>query len=159
MLKIENLSAFYGKKQVIFDLSAEFKSGRFTAILGRNGSGKSTLLSCLASSIRYSGKILLDGEDIWEKPKNIGSVRYRVGLVMQYPEYQLFEETVYKDIAYGPKNMGLSDEDIDERVQYAAHFTGITREMVEENAYSPEPVASALLEMLTNEKYYKQSQT
>jgi energy-coupling factor transport system ATP-binding protein len=83
----------------------------------------------------YEGRVLLDGADIWARPKDINKIRFRVGLVMQYPEYQLFEETIYKDIAYGPKNMGLSDEEINERVLEAADFVGLGRELLDKSPF------------------------
>ena len=88
-----------------------------TGIIGHTGSGKSTLVQLLNGLTRpESGRVLLDGEDIWHRPRDIGKIRFRVGLVMQYPEYQLFEETVYADIAFGPRNMKLSKEEVRERV-------------------------------------------
>lgn len=105
--------------------------GEFLGIIGHTGSGKSTLIQHLNGLLKpTSGTIYLDGRDIWEKPKEIRKVRFEVGLVFQYPEYQLFEETVYKDIAFGPGNMGLSKEEIDRRVHQAAAFAGITEEML-----------------------------
>ena len=83
----------------------------------------------------YEGRVLLDGADIWAKPKDINKIRFRVGLVMQYPEYQLFEETIYKDIAYGPKNMGLADDEIRERVLEAADFVGLDRELLDKSPF------------------------
>lgn len=112
------------------DVSCAFEEGVITGLIGHTGSGKSTLVQMLNGLLRpSSGQILLDGKDIWEDPKKIADVRYRVGLVFQYPEYQLFEETVYEDIAYGPKNMGLSAGQVDSRVREAAGFVGIEEEM------------------------------
>jgi energy-coupling factor transport system ATP-binding protein len=101
--------------------------GEFIGIIGHTGSGKSTLMQHLNGLLKpTSGKVLLDGKDIWSDKKLTRQARFRVGLVFQYPEYQLFEETVYKDIAFGPKNMGLSKEEIDRRVREAAGFVGLT---------------------------------
>lgn len=109
------------------DVSVGFEDGKITGLIGHTGSGKSTLVGMLNGLIRpMSGEVLLDGENIWEKPKNIGSVRFRVGLVMQYPEYQLFEDTVEKDISFGPKNMGLSPDEISRRVKEAADIVGLS---------------------------------
>ena len=95
-------------------------------IIGSTGSGKSTLISHFNGLLKpTSGKVLVDGQDIWADPSQIRKFRFLVGMVMQYPEYQLFEETVYKDIAFGPKNMGLSEQEIDRRVRRAAEFCGL----------------------------------
>ena len=97
-------------------------------IIGHTGSGKSTLIQQCNGLLRpTSGQVLLRGKDIWEQPKKIRAVRFQVGLVFQYPEYQLFEETVCKDIAFGPKNQGLTEPEIEERVQRAAEFVGLSR--------------------------------
>ena len=105
--------------------------GEFIGIIGHTGSGKSTLMQHLNGLLKpTSGKILLDGKDIWSDKKLTRQARFRVGLVFQYPEYQLFEETVYKDIAFGPKNMGLSKDEIDRRVRQAADFVGLTEEQL-----------------------------
>ena len=104
-------------------VSVSFEQGRVTGVIGHTGSGKSTLVGMLNGLIRpTAGKVLLDGKDIWEKPKEIRSVRFRVGLVMQYPEYQLFDETVEKDIGFGPRNMGLSEDEVRLRVREAMDF-------------------------------------
>ena len=104
-------------------VSVSFEKGRVTGVIGHTGSGKSTLVGMLNGLIRPTeGKVLLDGKDIWEKPKEIRSVRFRVGLVMQYPEYQLFDETVEKDIGFGPRNMGLSEDEVRLRVREAMDF-------------------------------------
>ena len=106
--------------------------GEFIGIIGHTGSGKSTLMQHLNGLLKpTSGRILLDGKDIWSDKKLTRQARFRVGLVFQYPEYQLFEETVYKDIAFGPKNMGLSKEEIDRRVRQAADFVGLTEQQLQ----------------------------
>ena len=108
------------------DVSFAVEEGDFVGIIGSTGSGKSTLITHFNGILKpTSGQVLLDGKDIWAKGQDIRKVRFAVGLVFQYPEYQLFEETVYKDIAFGPANMGLSAEEIDRRVQRAAAFCGI----------------------------------
>ena len=116
------------------DVSLDIKEGIITGIIGHTGSGKSTLVQLLNGLIKPdSGEILLDGENIWANPKEISKIRYRVGLVMQYPEYQLFEETVAKDIAYGPTNMGL--ENVDTVVLEAAEFAGVDKELLEKSPF------------------------
>ena len=141
MLEFKNVSYVYGKKTpfekaAVNDVSITIKDDSVTGLIGHTGSGKSTLAQMMNALIKpTSGQIFLDGKNIHAKDYNTPSVRYEVGLVFQYPEYQLFEETVYKDIAYGPKNMGLGDEDIDERVRFAAHFTGISDEMFEKSPF------------------------
>ena len=118
------------------DVSAEIEEGKITGIIGHTGSGKSTFVQLLNGLEKpMSGKVLLDGQDIWEKPREIGKIRFRVGLVMQYPEYQLFEETIRRDIAFGPKNMGLSDAEIAERVEMAADFVGLDRQLLDKSPF------------------------
>ena len=130
-LTVENVSFVYSagtpfEVRALDGVSVNIESNRITGIIGHTGSGKSTLVQMFNGLIRPTeGKILLDGEDIWADPKKISGIRYRVGLVMQYPEYQLFEETVEADIAYGPKNMGLDDTEIANRVLESAKFVGL----------------------------------
>ncbi len=122
--------------KAIDNVDLEVMPGEFLGIIGHTGSGKSTLIQHLNGLLRPTdGQILLDGTDIWERPKEIRKVRFQVGLVFQYPEYQLFEETVYKDISFGPKNMGLEGEEIDRRVRRAAAFAGIDEEMLEKSPF------------------------
>ena len=110
--------------------------GDFIGVIGHTGSGKSTLVQHLNGLLRpTSGQVLLEGKDIWEEPKKIREVRFRVGMVFQYPEHQLFEETVYKDISFGPRNMGLPEEEIDERVRRAAAFVGLKTELLEKSPF------------------------
>ena len=130
-LTLENIGVVYGENTpfrhtALENISIAFPKGKVTGIIGRTGSGKSTLAMLLNGLLRpTSGRVLLDGEDIWAKPKEMRAVRFRVGLVFQYPEYQLFDETVRADIAFGPKNMNLSAEECDARVARAAAFCGI----------------------------------
>ena len=113
-----------------------FETGKITGVIGHTGSGKSTLIQMLNGLLKPdSGSVFLDGEDIWANPKKINSVRFKVGMVMQYPEYQLFEETVRKDIAFGPQNMGMSEEEINKAVEAAAAVVGLTDEMLEKSPF------------------------
>lgn len=122
--------------KAIDNVDLEVMPGEFLGVIGHTGSGKSTLIQHMNGLLRPTGgEILLDGEDIWAKPKEIRRVRFQVGLVFQYPEYQLFEETVYKDISYGPKNMGLDASEIDRRVRQAAAFAGIDEDMLEKSPF------------------------
>ena len=131
-LEVRELSHVYSAgtpfEHVALDhVSLQVERGEFVGIIGHTGSGKSTLMQHLNGLLKpTSGQILLDGKDIWADKKTTRQTRFRVGLVFQYPEYQLFEETVYRDIAYGPKNMGLSKEEIDRRVREAAALVGLT---------------------------------
>ena len=140
-IKLQDVSFFYGKgtaycKEALKNVNIEIKEGSITGLIGHTGSGKSTMLQLLNGLATPSeGKVLLDGIDIWEKPKEIGKVRFRVGLVMQYPEYQLFEETVEKDIAYGPKNMGLNELEIAERINEAIDFVGLSPDVLQKNPF------------------------
>ena len=140
-ITVENLSYFHARKtpyeiKALDGIDLNIQSGTVTGLIGHTGSGKSTLVQMFNGLLRpYEGRVLLDGADIWAKPKDINKIRFRVGLVMQYPEYQLFEETIYKDIAYGPKNMGLSDDEIRERVLEAADFVGLDRELLDKSPF------------------------
>lgn len=141
VLKIENVTHVYGKKTpfeltALDNVSVEFEKGKITGLIGHTGSGKSTLVNMLNGLIKPTeGRIFLSGEDIWEKPKEIAKIRYRVGLVMQYPEYQLFDETVRDDIGYAPRNLGLSEEEVAERVAEAAEFAGISEELLDKSPF------------------------
>lgn len=141
MLEFQNVSYVYGagtpfKKTAVDNVSFTIPEGKVTGLIGHTGSGKSTLSLLMNGLLSPSeGKVLLGGVDINSKQIKKRDVRFRVGLVFQYPEYQLFEETVEKDIAFGPKNMGLSEEDIKERILYAAHFTGISDEMLKKSPF------------------------
>lgn len=132
ILEIKNLSHLYSagtpfEHKALDGVSFSVERGEFIGIIGHTGSGKSTLMQHMNGLLKpTSGQILLDGEDIWKDKKTVRQARFRVGLVFQYPEYQLFEETVYKDIAFGPKNMGLKADEVDRRVREAAGFVGLT---------------------------------
>ena len=132
ILQVKDLSYVYSagtpfEHKALDNVNFTLNRGEFVGIIGHTGSGKSTLMQQLNGLLRpTSGQVLLGGVDIWSDKQFTRQARFRVGLVFQYPEYQLFEETVYKDIAFGPKNMGLSEAEIDKRVREAAGFVGIT---------------------------------
>ena len=137
ILEVKNLCHIYSagtpfEHIALNDVSFSVERGAFIGIIGHTGSGKSTLIQHLNGLLKpTSGSVLLDGQDIWSDKKLTRQCRFRVGLVFQYPEYQLFEETVYKDIAFGPKNMGLDEQEIDRRVREAAGFVGLTEEQLQ----------------------------
>ena len=137
ILQVKNLSHIYSvgtpfEHVALDDVSFSIEPGEFIGVIGHTGSGKSTLMQHLNGLLKpISGQIILDGKDIWSDKQLTRQARFRVGLVFQYPEYQLFEETVYKDIAFGPKNMGLSADEIDRRVHEAADFVGVTAEQLD----------------------------
>ena len=141
VIKTEHLTHTYSQgtsyeQAAVSDVTLEIEPGEMIGVIGHTGSGKSTLIQHFNGLLRpTSGKILVDGEDIWENPKEIRRIRFKVGLVFQYPEYQLFEDTVYKDIAFGPKNMGLSEEEIDRRVKEAALFVGLKPHHMEKSPF------------------------
>ena len=141
IIRTENLSYVYSKdtpfEHVALDnANIEIEKGAFVGLIGHTGSGKSTLIQHLNGLLKpTSGKVFVEGEDIWENPKEIRKFRFKVGLVFQYPEHQLFEETVEKDIAFGPKNMGLSDEEALKRAKEAAHFTDLKPELLEKSPF------------------------
>ncbi len=141
ILETKDLTYEYGagtpfRKVAVDKVSISIRQGEFLGVIGHTGSGKSTLIQLLNGLLKpSSGQVLLDGRDIWEEPKKIRAVRFRVGMVFQYPEYQLFEETVEKDIMFGPKNMGLSDEEAKKRALEAAHFTGLREELLEKSPF------------------------
>ncbi|MCH5348372.1 MAG: energy-coupling factor transporter ATPase [Oscillospiraceae bacterium] len=134
VIKTEDLTYTYSigtpfEKTAVNKVNLDIEEGSFSGIIGHTGSGKSTLIQHLNGLIKpTSGKVIIDGEDIWSKDVKIRDVRFKVGLVFQYPEYQIFEETVYKDIAFGPKNMGLTEEEIDRRVKETAELVGLHKE-------------------------------
>lgn len=137
ILEVKNLNYVYSQgtpfeHKALDNVNFSVNRGEFIGIIGHTGSGKSTLMQQLNGLLKpTSGTVLLDGQDIWADKKLTRQARFRVGLVFQYPEYQLFEETVYKDIAFGPKNMGLKPEEVDRRVREAAGFVGLTEKQLE----------------------------
>ena len=141
IIRVEGLTHTYGQdtpfcRSAVDGVSLEIYRGEFLGIIGHTGSGKSTLIQHLNGLLQPTvGKIYLDGRDIWADSKKIRDVRFRVGLVFQYPEYQLFEETAYKDIAFGPKNMGLDQDEIDRRVRAAARFAGLDEGLLEKSPF------------------------
>ena len=141
IISVKDVSFVYSprtpfEKKALNHVSLDIHKGIITGLIGHTGSGKSTLVQMFNGLTRPpEGEILLDGESIWKNPKEIRSIRFRVGLVMQYPEYQLFEETVALDIAYGPKNMGLSPEEIEERVNEAMDFVGLDRSILTQSPF------------------------
>ena len=132
ILEMQDLSHVYSadtpfERAALRDVSLSIQRGEFVGLIGHTGSGKSTLIQHFNGLLKpTSGRVLFDGEDIWKDVKFTREIRFKVGLVFQYPEHQLFEETVYQDISFGPKNMGLSGEEIRARVERAAQFVGIT---------------------------------
>ena len=135
-IEIKDVSYLYGKgtpfeKLALDNVSVSFEAGKITGLIGHTGSGKSTLVNLLNGLYKpMGGEVLLDGKNIWDKPSEIAKVRFKVGLVMQYPEYQLFDKTVWDDIAFAPRNQGLSDAEIGDRVREAIKFTGISEDML-----------------------------
>lgn len=141
ILEIKNLTHTYGigtpfQRSAVEDVSFSIEEGEFLGVIGHTGSGKSTLIQHLNGLLRpTSGQILLEGKDIWAEPKKIRAVRFQVGLVFQYPEYQLFEETVYKDIAFGPANQGKTGDALDRSVREAARLVGIRDDQLEKSPF------------------------
>ena len=141
VLELQNIGFTYGlgtpfEKRAVDGVSLKIEKGEFIGVIGHTGSGKSTLVQMLNGLIRPTdGRVLLNGRDIWEQPKKIRDVRFRVGMVFQYPEYQLFEETVYKDIAFGAVNKGLEGEALDKAVRDAAAFTGVKESHLEKSPF------------------------
>ena len=141
ILEVKDLNYIYSigtpfEHQALDNVNFAVNRGEFIGIIGHTGSGKSTLMQQLNGLLKpTSGQVLLDGQDIWADKQTTRQARFRVGLVFQYPEYQLFEETVYKDIAFGPKNMGLSQQEIDRRVRQAAGFVGLTEAQLQASPF------------------------
>ena len=140
-MRTENLSYVYGvgtpfEIRALSDVSISIEKGELVGIIGHTGSGKSTLVQHLNGLLKpQSGRIFLDEKDIWDKETNIRSVRFKVGLCFQYPEYQLFKDTVYNDIAFGPTNMGLGKDEIDKHVKDAARFIGLKPELLPKSPF------------------------
>ena len=141
VIETKNLTYTYGagtpfSKTAIEDVNIAIKKGEFIGLIGHTGSGKSTLIQQLNGLLRpTSGTVLLNGKDIWEKKKEIRKVRFQVGMVFQYPEYQLFEDTVIKDIGFGPRNMGLSQDEVHQRVMQAVDFVGLDHALLEKSPF------------------------
>lgn len=142
IIETQNLTYVYGegtpfKKVAVDDVNLKIEEGELVGVIGHTGSGKSTLIQHFNALLKPTdGKIFIDGEQInWEDKKSLRAIRFKVGLVFQYPEYQLFEDTVYKDISFGPKNMGLSDEEIDRRVRDTARLVGIDEKMLDKSPF------------------------
>lgn len=142
IIRVDNLTHTYGvgtpfQRSAVEGLSLDIRRGEFLGIIGHTGSGKSTLIQHLNGLLKpSSGTIYLDGADIWAEPKKIRSVRFRVGLVFQYPEYQLFEDTVRKDIAFGPKNMGLDAAEVERRVLAALSAVGLDESVLDKSPFA-----------------------
>lgn len=141
IIKTENLSYVYNKgtpqaKTAVDDINIEIEKGEFTGVIGHTGSGKSTLIQHFNGLLKpTSGKVFINGEQLWEDKSRLRGIRFQVGLVFQYPEYQLFEETVYKDISFGPRNMGLDEHEIDTRVREAAEIVGLTSSSLKKSPF------------------------
>lgn len=140
-IQTEGLTYRYGigtpfEKTAVDHVDLEIEAGSFVGIIGHTGSGKSTLIQHLNGLLRPTeGKVLLDGVDIWADKSKLRQMRFRVGLVFQYPEYQIFEETVAKDIAFGPRNMGLAEEEVQARVQETAAIVGLSEEILKQSPF------------------------
>ncbi len=141
ILETQNLTHTYSDglptaRAAVKDVSLSVEAGSFVGVIGHTGSGKSTLIQHFNGLLRpTSGRVLLGGEDIWKDPKTIRQVRFRVGLVFQYPEHQLFEDTVRRDIAFGPRNMGLDEAEVETRVEEAAAFVGLSSELLDKSPF------------------------
>lgn len=141
IVELKEINFIYGKKtpyeiKALDNINLKFEENCITGLIGHTGSGKSTLIQLLNGLIKAdSGFVYLDGHDIWEKPKEIKKVRFAVGMVMQYPEYQLFADTVREDIAFGPKNMGLDDAEIEKRVFESAAFCGLNKDVLDKSPF------------------------
>ncbi len=141
ILQIEQLNHVYSpgtpfEHRALIDIDLSIEKGSFVGLIGHTGSGKSTLIQHFNGLLKpTSGRILYNGEDIWSSKQRVRQLRFQVGLVFQYPEYQLFEETVYRDIAFGPKNMGLDKDEVDRRVRAAAGFVELPEELLEKSPF------------------------
>ena len=141
ILQTHQLSHVYSQgtpfeRAALLDVEFAAYPGEYLGIIGHTGSGKSTLIQHLNGLLKPTGgQVLFEGKDIWETKERTRQTRFQVGLVFQYPEYQLFEETIYKDISFGPRNMGLPEEEIDRRVREAAHFVGLRDELLERSPF------------------------
>lgn len=141
VIKTENLSYVYGegtpfRKVAVDNVNIEIEEGELAGVIGHTGSGKSTLIQHFNGLLKPSGgSVYIDGEKLWEDKARLRAIRFKVGLVFQYPEYQLFEETCYKDIAFGPKNMGLDEQEIDRRIKESARMVGLAPEILDKSPF------------------------
>lgn len=141
MIRLEHINYTYSKggpfeKKALNDVSLHIREGEFIGLIGHTGSGKSTLIQLLNGLLKPdSGNVYIDGQKLSDKATKMREIRFTVGLVMQYPEYQLFEETIAKDIAFGPKNMGLSEDEVQRRVVFAAEVVGLKQELLEKSPF------------------------
>ncbi len=141
ILSAKGVTHLYNKgtpsqSKAIYDINVDIEEGELVGIIGHTGSGKSTLVQHFNGLLKpENGQIIVDGKDIWKDKKSTREARFKVGLCFQYPEYQLFEETVYKDISFGPKNMGIKEEEIHKRVLLAAEYVGLKKELLEKSPF------------------------
>ena len=141
ILETKNLTYIYGEgtpfeKKAVNNVNIKIEQGELIGIMGHTGSGKSTFVQMLNGLIKpHSGQVLLNGKNIWDKPKEIKKIRFQVGMVFQYPEYQLFEETVFSDIAFGPKNMGIEGEELEKRVIETCEIIGVKQEYLQKSPF------------------------
>lgn len=141
IIRTENLSYVYGegtpfRKVAVDNVNLEIEEGEMLGVIGHTGSGKSTLIQHLNGLLQpSSGKVFIDGEELWKEKSRLREIRFKVGLVFQYPEYQLFEETCYKDIAFGPKNMGLDEEETDRRIRETARLVGLDERLLSKSPF------------------------
>ena len=141
IIKTEDLTYVYGentpfRKVAVDNVNLEIESGEMVGLIGHTGSGKSTLIQHFNGLLKpNSGSVYIDGEKLWDDKAKLRPIRFKVGLVFQYPEYQLFEETCYKDIAFGPKNMGLDNAEIDRRIKEVAKMVGIGSDILDKSPF------------------------
>ena len=141
MIKAENISYTYMKDgpfevSAIHDISLKIEDGEFVGLIGHTGSGKSTLIQIISGLLKPSiGTVTINDNVLYDKTTDMRKTRFDIGLVMQYPEYQLFEDTVFEDIAFGPKNMGLSNAEIEERVMYSADLVGLNKDLLKKSPF------------------------
>ena len=140
-IEVKNLTHIYStetsvSKKALNNISLNIKKGEFIGLIGQTGSGKSTFVKHLNALLKPTqGQVILNGHDIWEDPKKIRNVRFKVGMVFQYPEHQLFEDTIFNDIAFGPQNMGLSDDEVEKKVYFACDFVGLSFDLLKKSPF------------------------
>ena len=141
ILELKDINFVYGKKtpyeiKALDNINLSIEQGYITGVIGHTGSGKSTLIQLFNGLVKAdSGDVIVEGKSIWEKPKEISKIRFLVGMVMQYPEYQLFADTVREDIAFGPKNMGLSEDEIEKRIMESIAFCGLSADILDKSPF------------------------